>query len=349
MSGGQLSPRTPPDVTALMREYGDLTRQALLDFLPDREPRRYLYDLIGDYPRRSSRCMRPAICIASARAHGASIEQAIHSAVSIELLHNALLVVDDIQDGSVERRGRPTLHELHGIPVALNVGSTMSILSLVPLFRNVQACGPFLAQWVFERAIEVAQQCAEGQALELGWRLDNKCDVTMEDYLDMVLRKTCSYSVMYPMRIGAMIGLRAPDVPESILRYAFLIGAAFQIQDDLLNVAGDHGRYGKELLGDLLEGKRTLLTIGLLERADEREASFVRTVFHKPREQKTQAEAEQILALMKKYDCLERTRAIAQGLIGAALQAFSIDLEKLPASRDKEFLRGLSTWVVEQP
>ena len=340
--------RTPSLVQEMMNEYGAMTREALLKFLPDREPRRYLYDLVGDYPRRRGRYMRPAICIASAKAHGATAEQAIHSAVSIELLHNALLVVDDIQDGSEERRGLPTLHESHGIPVALNAGTTMSILSLVPLLRNVDICGPHIALWCFERMIEVAQHAAEGQAMELGWRLDNRVDVDEVDYFEMILRKTCSYSTIFPLRLGAIIGLQRQDVPGSVLRYGFLIGAAFQIQDDLLNLYGDHARYGKEMKGDLREGKRTLITIHLLSKCTPDERRFVEHFLGEERRNKTDADVERVFGWIDHYGCGEYARQMAQGLIGASLHAFDQGLEGLPPSRDKEFLRGLSTWIVEQ-
>src|SRR5258708_36159528 len=102
-----------------LREYGDITRAALRNYLPSREPRRYLYDLVADYPERGGKMMRPALCIATARAFGAPLEYALGPAISIELLHNALLIHDDIEDESEERRGRPTLHLLHGGPLAV--------------------------------------------------------------------------------------------------------------------------------------------------------------------------------------------------------------------------------------
>lgn len=340
--------KTPPLVRELMVEYGGRAREALLRFLPSREPRRYLYDLVREYPERAGRGMRATILMASARAHGASVESAIDTATFVELLHNSLLVLDDIQDGSEERRGQPTLHRKYGTPIALNVGSTMSVLSLVPLLRNLQTCGPFVSLWIFERAIEVAQHCAEGQSLELGWRLDNSMDTTEKDYLTLALRKTCSYSTIFPIRAGAMIALRSRDVPASTLRYAYLIGAAFQIQDDVLNIAGDHTQYGKELGGDLLEGKRTLLTCRLLACASPDERTFIQTFLGTEREQKRPGDLARMLTLMDTYECARYAQRFAQGLVGAALHEFSLALEQLPASRDKEFLRGLSTWVIEQ-
>jgi geranylgeranyl diphosphate synthase, type II len=340
--------KTPPLVSDVMLEYGRLTRDAVLRFLPDREPRRYLYDLIRDYPGRGGRGMRPAICIATARAHGAPVEHALETATFIELLHNALLVLDDIQDGSEERRGRPTLHRLHGVPVAINVGCTMSTLSLVPLLKNLRACGPLVSLWLFERAIEVAQHCAEGQSLELGWRLDNLLEISEVDYLNLVLRKTCSYSTVFPMRAGVMIAKRSQDAPAAAMRYAFLLGAAFQIQDDVLNLAGDHAQYGKEIGGDLLEGKRTLITCRLMSSATPAEREFAREFLGAERGTKSPADLARMLQLVERYDCVEYARAFAQRLIGAALHDFSVGLEHLPPSRDKEFLRGLSTWIIEQ-
>ncbi|HTJ83355.1 MAG TPA: polyprenyl synthetase family protein [Polyangiaceae bacterium] len=340
--------RTPRLVAEVMSEYAARTRESMLAFLPDREPRRYLYDLIREYPRRGGRGMRPAICIATARAHGADLEQALHTATFIELLHNALLVLDDIQDESEERRGRATLHQTHGTPIAINVGSTMSILSLVPLLQNLESAGPWVSLRLFERAIEVARLSAEGQSLELGWRLDNVLDLDESDYLDLVLKKTCAYSTVFPMRAGVMIARRSADAPLPTLRYAFLLGAAFQIQDDILNIAGDHRQYGKELAGDLLEGKRTLLTTRLMQCGSPSERERVTAFLGAKRSTKSEAQLADMLALLDKYDCVEYARRFAQGLVGAALHEFAMGLEPLPPSRDKEFLRGLSTWIIEQ-
>src|SRR5215467_12555838 len=93
-------------VTETLHEYGALTQRALKHYLPDKEPRRFLYDLVADYPQRGGKMMRPSLCIATARAFGASLEEALGSAIAIELMHNALLVHDDIEDESEERRGR---------------------------------------------------------------------------------------------------------------------------------------------------------------------------------------------------------------------------------------------------
>src|SRR5262249_34966869 len=101
---------SPTLVGETLHEYGAIVRAELRNYLPQREPRRYLYDLVADYPHRGGKMMRPALCLATARAFGASLQEAVGTAVSIELMHNAVLVHDDIEDESETRRGMPTLH-----------------------------------------------------------------------------------------------------------------------------------------------------------------------------------------------------------------------------------------------
>src|SRR6478735_6425496 len=92
-------------VREVLAEYGELTRRHLDTYLQAEEPDSYLYDLLADYPRRKGKMLRSSLCIAMARATGARIEDAMGCAVAIELMHNAMLVHDDIEDDSDERRG----------------------------------------------------------------------------------------------------------------------------------------------------------------------------------------------------------------------------------------------------
>ncbi len=335
-------------IPEMLREYGDVTRAALNDYLPTRTPRRHLYDLLADYPDRGGKMMRPSLCIATARAFGAQLDDALRSAAAIELLHNALLIHDDIEDDSEERRGKPTLHMLHGVPLAINAGDMLTLMSLRPLMENRMKIGPRISLRILEETERVALESAEGQAMELGWRRDNVNDLSESDYLVMVLKKTCWFGTIYPSRVGAMIGTRDSIDLDRFVKFGFFLGAAFQIQDDLLNLFGDHKQYGKELMGDLLEGKRTLITIRLLELCTEEQRRYIVRFLGKEREDKTQEELTTIFSWIEAYACGEWARQIAQGLVGAAEHAFSLSLEKLPPSRDKEFLRGLNTWIIEQ-
>ena len=334
-------------VSTMLHEYGDVTRAALREYLPEREPRRYLYDLLSDYPRRGGKMMRPSLCIASARLFGARIEQALRTAVAIELLHNALLIHDDIEDGSETRRGLPTLHLLHGVPLALNAGDTLSLMALRPLLDNRTTVGNELALRLIEETERMARECAEGQSMELGWRHYNATEIGDAEYLEMVLKKTCWLATIFPIRAGALIGSRGAADLEPFLRFGFFLGAAFQIQDDLLNLVGDE-RYGKERDGDLWEGKRTLMLIRAFHESTPNEREQLCAALSCPREERSPQEVQWMRALIEKYEGAEYARRIAQELAGAALHEFGLLSAGLPDSRDKAFLEQMPTWVIER-
>ena len=335
-------------VVEKLREYGAIVHEELQHYLPQREPRRFLYDLVADYPQRGGKMMRPSLCIATARAFGASLEEALGSAIAIELMHNALLVHDDIEDESEERRGRPTLHRLHGIPLAINAGDLMSLMSLRPLMDNIDFLGPELALRILEETDLMARETAEGQAMDLGWRLENTTSLGIADYLQMVLKKTCWLASIYPIRVGALIGTRGLADLDAFFRFGFFFGASFQIQDDLLNLARDDGRYGKERDGDLFEGKRTLMLIHLLQHSTNQERERLCSLLSCRREERTSTQVCWMHQLMVERGSIEHARKIANGLAGAALHEYALLFADLEDSPDKQFLEEIVPWVIER-
>jgi len=335
-------------VPAVLEEYGSVVRVALCDYLRPREPSRHLYTLVADYPRRGGRMLRPSLCIANARAFGASLDEAVRTAVALELLHNAFLVHDDVEDDSETRRGQPTLHALHGVPVAVNVGDALTLLGLRALLDNRDTLGPRLSLRLMDETERMARESLEGQAIELGWRRDNTLNLSDADYLHMVLKKTCWYTAIYPGRAGALIGNRGTPPLEPLIRFGFFLGAAFQIQDDLLNLRGDPLRYGKEIEGDIWEGKRTLMLIRLLREATPDERGRIGSFLARSRRERRASEARWIRARMDSYDCLEYASHVAHGLAGAALHEYDAIYAALPQSRDKHFIAGLIHWVLER-
>lgn len=331
-------------VADTLEEYGSSTREAMAGYLPNGYPARHLYEPLADYPRRAGKMMRPSICIATARAFGASQADAIRSAAAIELLHNAMLVHDDIQDGSELRRGRPTLHMLHGVPLAINAGDALFLLSLRPLFDNVGIFGSLLGLRILREMEQVAWHSLEGQAIELGWIRENILDLEDADYLNMVLRKTCWLATIHPSRVGALIGGRGALDLEPFIRFGFYLGAAFQIQDDLLNLAPDP-RYGKEMNGDLLEGKRSLLLIHAYRHASRAERDRLSRLFRRPREQRNEEDVAFVLSLIAERGSIDYVRQFAHALAGAALHQSTSIYGSLPPSRDREFIHGLASWI----
>jgi len=331
-----------------LNDYMLMVRQVLDDYFPDKEPRRYLYDLVPAYPNRAGKGLRPGLCIATCRAFGGSVRSVLRSAAAIELYHNAFLIHDDVEDGSEFRRGLPTMHKEHGVGIAINVGDAMNVLSVRTLMDNLDAIGPTLTWLVFAEIEHMVRESVEGQAMELGWVRDNVCTLSEADYLRMILKKTCWYTCMHPCRIGALIGSGGSADLDSFNRFSYYMGAAFQIQDDALNLEGEHARYGKEIGGDIFEGKRTLMLIHLLNSATPREHGRIRRFLTKPRERRSMSEVSSVYDLMLKYDCIKSARTTARHLAGAALREFHLAYGKLPDSDDKRLIESIVLYMINR-
>ncbi len=334
-------------VPEVLGEYGAVTRALLLRYLPEGEPDDYLYGLLADYPRRGGKMLRSSLCIAAARATGAALEDTLPTAVSIELMHNALLVHDDIEDASDERRGTPTLHALHGVALAINAGDAMGLLSVRPLVDNFARLGVGTALRILGETEKVAWQSTEGQALELGWQRDNRVDLSDEDYLRMVLQKTCWLGTIHPLRVGCLIGSKGRLPLEPLIRLGFFFGAAFQIQDDLLNLEPGAG-YGKEINGDLLEGKRTLMILHALREASAADARRLVRFLGRPRAKRSARDVLWVRSLLDRSGAIDHARTVARALAGAAVFEFDEYFKHVPASRDLRFMRALLTWVLRR-
>jgi geranylgeranyl diphosphate synthase type II len=230
-----------------------------------------LHELILDYPLRGGKALRPALSIAICLGLGGHLDAVLPTAATLELYHNAFLIHDDIEDESWWRRGKLTLHIDHGIPIAVNVGDAMLSLTLQPLLDNVERVGLGPALRILRAVAHMTRQTVDGQAIELEWVKSNAWQLDDADYLKMVELKTSWYSFITPLQAGALAaGADLSQLPplEALGRH---IGAAFQITDDLLNLRADPEDYGKEIGGDLWEGKRTLMLLHALRCATPEE------------------------------------------------------------------------------
>jgi geranylgeranyl diphosphate synthase type II len=247
-----------------------------------------LYRLMLDYPLRPGKALRPALCLATCRALGGAEESVVRTAAVIELLHNAFLIHDDVEDESLYRRGERTLQRLQGLPVAVNVADGMFALALRPLLENTELLGLGPALEILGEVADMVRVTVEGQATELGWIRDNISRVPGGDYRtayeDMVARKTGRYSFVTPVVVGTIAAAVDGEARRSLREYAGHLGIAFQIADDLLNLRDDAVGYGKERAGDLWEGKRTLMLLHALEaEGDSRDGRRAVEALRRPR------------------------------------------------------------------
>jgi geranylgeranyl diphosphate synthase, type II len=327
-------------VSDLLASYGDLARRVAIAALPSRAPRRPLYDILAGYLARGGKGLRPALCIATCRALGGSVEDALPFAVSIELLHAAFLVHDDIEDESEMRRGRPTMHMEYGIPLALNAGDALGILAAQQMAKAARSLGRDGAGAVTEFH-RVAQDAVEGQAMELGWRRSGFEHVSESDYLTMVLKKTVGYTTILPLRFGALAALgRLPECGR-FEPFGFYLGALFQVRDDLLNLWPGPNGIGKERGEDITEGKPTLMTIHVRQHITPDLRGRFLNVLGYGRGGRSIADIEWVIELMERFGSRQHALTCAAGLAGAAFASFQDAFATVPQSPDRDFVVGL--------
>lgn len=291
--------RVAVDLFGYLAEARQLAIEEIKRFVPaDHECSAVLYDLMLDYPLRDAKGLRPALCIATSRALGGGLEAVLPSAALLELYHNAFLIHDDVEDGSEQRRDRPTLHREHGVPVAINVGDGMLALALEPLLDNLRVVGLGKALRIMQTIARMARETAEGQAIELAWIREGRWDLDDADYERMVMKKTGWYSFIAPVMIGAIVAGAGEARVDALVEMARELAIAFQIRDDVLNL-GTAGRYGKESCGDLWEGKRTLMLLHMMRSLPPAEQAEARAILARPRPQAVAAEWLELLAALE--------------------------------------------------
>jgi geranylgeranyl pyrophosphate synthase/uncharacterized protein with NAD-binding domain and iron-sulfur cluster len=339
----------PIDFLERLAWYRSMLADTLTAGIPSWEPQRHLYALVKDFIDRSGKGLRPALCIATARALGGRAEDVFPAAAGLEMLHNAFLVHDDIEDGSESRRGAPTMHCRAGIPIAVNTGDSMNALAMRLFRRTGERLGPVAALRIFDEIDHMVVETLEGQAMELGWVRDNDLTVGAEDYLRLVLKKTAWYSFIHPMRIGALAANGEDRNLGRFNQFGYLLGLAFQITDDVLNLKGSVSRYGKEINGDLWEGKRTLMLTRTLGQANGSDRAWISAFLARPRERRLPREVLRLHQMILDSGSIEWAEQSAAGFAAAAAREFEESaFAGVPASPDLEWLRSCVEYLVRR-
>lgn len=286
-----------------------------------------LYDLLTDYPFRSGKMLRPTMCVSVARAVGGMGHAALTAGAALELYHNAFLIHDDIEDESESRRGKNTLHQMIGIPRAINVGDATNVLAVGLLLENLSVLGVSKTLNILQEIEFMARQSVEGQAMELDWVATNPSHLSDQDYFTMCVKKTCWYSFITPCRIGLIVGHPAASLRDlveplaDLTRFGMILGIAFQIQDDLLNLQGELEAYGKEIGGDIYEGKRTLMLNHVLASSGHA-SEKIRNILTLPRQKKKPEDIAFIMEQMEQCGSIEHGWAVARSLATKAAKIF---------------------------
>jgi octaprenyl-diphosphate synthase len=273
--------------------------------------------------------LRPMLCLAAARVCGYGGPFHIHLAATVEFIHTATLLHDDVVDESTQRRGRPTANLLWDNQSSVLVGDYL----FARAFQLMVEPGSLR---VLDILANASATIAEGEVLQLTAARDL---ATGEDtYLKVVRGKTAAL-FSAATQAGAVIAGADAAVEQALFDYGDALGIAFQMVDDLLDYGGTSA-IGKNTGDDLREGKLTLPVIRALAAADDEERAFwQRTIV---RRQVEDADLDRAREIMARHGALESTRATALDWAGRARAALS----EVPAGAIRDMLADLSDYVV---
>ena len=220
-----------------------------------------LYDAVEHVLQAGGKRVRPILLLLVAESYGASAERTLPAALAVEVFHNFTLVHDDLMDEDEERRGAPTVHEKWDTGTAVLTGDLMMGLSY-DLLGRVEGTD---AEALYSAYHPMVEHLCAGQALDASF--EEKDAVSVEAYLNMIDQKTGAL-LSAAFELGGIIGGAPASDQERLATAGRLVGRAFQIQDDLLDLTASDEEWGRGTGGDLVAGKKTFLTLRALERAE---------------------------------------------------------------------------------
>lgn len=263
--------------------------------------------------------LRPSLALMAADAFGGDAEAAVNAAVGLEMFHNFTLLHDDVMDKSELRRGRPSVHAKWDVNTAILSGDTMLTLAT----QCVSHVPDAVLRPVLDTFNSMAIRVYEGQRLDMDF--ENSDPVAIEDYIRMISDKTGAL-LGASTRIGALVGGASEQDAAYMAQYGMMLGIAFQIQDDWLDVFGDSTTFGKPIGGDINNNKKSFLLLTALAAGDSDSQALAEAMKLPAGDTKVKI----VTRLYERMDMTAKCRAAIQHYSSkalAALKATSLDDE----------------------
>lgn len=227
-----------------------------------------LYDPLTYFLKLGGKRIRPLLTLMATEMFGINKESAIHASLAIELFHNFSLIHDDIMDNAPLRRGEQTVHEKWNEDIAILSGDVLLIKAYQALAKQENQHIPSLLNLFNRTAVEVC----EGQQMDMDF--EGMYDVTIAKYIEMIRLKT-SVLLGCALEFGAIVANASEKDRQLIYDFGQNLGIAFQIQDDILDLYGDPEKFGKQIGGDILSNKKTLLLLKARELSQPNEVDHL--------------------------------------------------------------------------
>ncbi|MBD0404550.1 polyprenyl synthetase family protein [Flammeovirga sp. EKP202] len=283
------------------------------------EPLRYILSLGG-------KRLRPALTLLGCYVFDEDYQKAMEPAIGVEVFHNFTLMHDDIMDEAPLRRGHTTVHKKWNPNIGILSGDVM----FVKAYEHIIKVEDSMLRSAIELFNKCAQEVCEGQQFDMDF--EERDEVGEEEYINMIRLKT-AVLVGFALRLGALIGGASDEQSAVIEEFGVNVGLGFQLNDDILDVYADQEKFGKQVGGDIISNKKTLMLIQALKQAEGKDAEELNYWLHKTDFDK----AEKVKAVTAIYDRL----GIKQMATNRANEYFNKGfkaLERLEITEDKKQL-----------
>lgn len=298
-----------------------------------------LYDGMEYALTTGGKRLRPNLCLLTCQTLGGDVNAALPIAVAIEIAHNFTLVHDDIEDVDEMRRSKPATWKKFGVPHAINIGDGMLLKSYESMFSSTLPKDKKVD--IGEKFTKALIELAEGQNMEFNFR--ERDDVSIDEYLTMA-RKKAGVLFGFALAAGAIVADASEKTQLLLYEFGSDMGLAFMIRDDVLNLVGDERTYGKEIGGDIKEGKRTLVVIDCLSKCTEEEKEKLLQILKKWRADVSRDGVEFVIGLVKKYESIEFAQQYSENLVKTAKGK----LNELDNAELKKLLEDLSDFMIKR-
>ena len=307
--------------------------KALREYLKIREPRK-LYDATAHIPLAGGKRLRPVMALITCEMVGGDSEKAVPFATALETIHNFTLVHDDVMDDDDLRHGVEACHTIYGLSTAILAGDTLFAYA----FEMITDCDieDVIKADLVKNVAYVVRKIAEGQQMDINFEKEETVDA--KEYLEMIRLKT---SILFGAAAygGAKIGGTSEKEARKLEEMATNVGVGFQIWDDYLDATASKEILGKPSRSDIRQGKRTLLVIEALNRAEESDRKRLIDILDS---KNTDKEIKEAVNIMNRSGALEDCHKQANEYLEDAKKTLS----SYPQSEARELFEELLKYMV---
>ncbi len=325
------------EVIEILKKYSESIDHEIKEALSTINPQALL-EASNHLTKAGGKKIRPSLAVLSCEAVGGKPEYALKTAAAIELIHTFSLIHDDIMDADDMRRGEPSVHVLWGEPMAILAGDIIFSKAFETVIRTETDNSSYKrVTQALETVVDSCIKICEGQACDMSF--EGNFDVSESEYMEMIYKKTAAL-IAASTKAGAIIGGADEKQVEALAEYGRLIGLAFQIQDDYLDVVSDEESLGKPVGSDIVEGKMTLMVVKALESASPEDKETLITILKENNPERV----DEAIAIFEKYGSIEYTHQVALDNVQKAKDLLNI----FEDSEAKDALILLADFVLER-